>query len=400
MKTKLGLLLALFFLILADIGLFAQKSGSGYTFSNEKRLPASPVKNQYRSGTCWSFASVSFLESELLRTGKGMYDLSEMFLVHNCYGEKADKYVRMHGKTNFGPGGLTGDMLAIWKDYGLLPEEAYSGLVIGEENHIHGEMDEVLKDYVDGVIKNENNKLTPVWKKGFDLLVDTYLGYYPEEFTYNGKNYTPKSFAADLGLDPDDYVMITSFTHHPFYSSFILEIPDNWRWSEMYNVPLDEMMQIADNALKNGYTVSWDADVSEKGFNWNLGLALMPSEEIMFLSNLEQARWSELSPKEKQSLIYDFSTPKKEMFISQEIRQKAFDNYTTTDDHLMHIIGTAQDQNGTPFYIVKNSWGTDGHVYDGYFYASLPYLQSKTLFFMVHKDAVPAPIARKLGLKK
>ncbi len=395
-------LLALLTVFLLSAELTAQETPkkSGYTFKNEKRLPASPVKDQYRSGTCWSYASISFLESELLRTGKGMYDLSEMFLVHNCYSEKAEKYVRMHGTNNFGPGGLPADLIATWKTYGLMPEEAYSGLITGEDKPVHGEMDEVLKDYVDGVIKNRNSKLTPVWKEGFDYIVDAYMGYYPDEFTYKGEKYTPKTFAASLGLNPDDYVLITSYTHHPFYEPFILEVPDNWRWSEMYNVPLDEMMQVVDNALKNGYTVTWDADESEKSFDWKDGLALMPSEDFADLSASDQEKWKTLSQRERQAMFYDFSTPKKEKNITQEIRQEAFDNYTTTDDHLMHIIGTAEDQDGQPFYVVKNSWGTEGHIYNGYFYASVPYLRCKTLLIMVHKDAVPDSIAKKLKLKK
>ncbi len=374
---------------------YAQETG--YSFTDKIDVDVTSVKDQHRSGTCWSFAAVSFLEAELLRTGKGEFDLSEMFLVRNCYTEKAEKFVRMHGKTNFGGGGLAHDLLMVWKEYGLVPEEAYSGLTIGEDGHVHGEMDAVLGGYVEKVIKNPNRKLTPVWKNGLEGILDAYLGAYPASFQYNGTTYDPVSFAASLELDPDDYVTIGSFTHHPFYTPFILEIPDNWDWNLIDNVKLDEMMEVLDHALEKGYTVCWDADVSEKGFNWTKGISLIPSEQIEDLSNLEQGRWSELSERDKQTLIYDFSIPKKEQKITQELRQQWFDNYITTDDHLMHITGTAVDQDGKKFYKVKNSWGVDNQVYDGYFYCSEAYMRAKTLFFMVHKDAVPGKIGKKLG---
>lgn len=370
---------------------------SGYSFTDKIDLEVTSVKDQHRSGTCWSFAAISFLEAELLRTGKGEYDLSEMFLVRNCYSKKADKFVRMHGKTNFGAGGLAHDLLMVWKNHGLVPESAYSGMVIGEEGHVHGEMDAVLGGYVERVINNPNRKLTPAWKKGFEGVLDAYLGAYPADFTYKGKEFTPESFAASLELDPDDYVTIGSFTHHPFYEPFILEIPDNWDWNMIDNVKMDEMMEVLDHALEKGYTVCWDADVGEKGFNWPLGLSLIPSEQIEDLSNLEQGRWSELSEREQQALFYDFSKPKKELQITQELRQQWFDNYKTTDDHLMHITGTAVDQDGNKFYKVKNSWGVGSHVYEGYFYCSEAYMKAKTIFLMVHKDAVPGRIAGKLG---
>ncbi len=288
---------------------------SGYSFTDQIDIDVTPVKDQYRSGTCWSFAAISFLEAELLRTGMGEYDLSEMYLVRKCYIDKAEKFVRMHGKTNFGNGGLAHDLLLVWEKYGLVPEEVYDGKVIGEKGHIHGEMDGVLGAYVNDLIKNNNNKLSTAWKGGLEGILDAYLGRDPLNFTYKGSSYTPKSFAASLVLDPKDYVEIGSYTHHPFYESFILEIPDNWGWNEIQNVKLDEMMAVLDNSLKKGYTVCWDADVSEKGFNWGKGLSLIPSERIEDLSNLEQAKWSELSEREKQALFYDFSSPKKRCLL-------------------------------------------------------------------------------------
>lgn len=376
----------------------AQKKKEAYTFKEKIDIPVTSVKDQHRSGTCWSFAAISFLEAELLRTDKGEYDLSEMFLVRHCYADKADKYVRMHGKTNFGGGGLAQDLTYVWKNYGLVPEEAYEGEVIGEKGHVHGEMDAVLSGYMDAVLKNRNQKLSVGWMKGLDGILDAYLGEYPERFTYKGESHTPVTFGKSLDLNPDDYVFIGSFTHQPFYAPFILEIPDNWGWNEIENVPLDELMDILNKALEEGYTVCWDADVSDKGFDWKNGVALIPEQTIENISGLERARWDELSTREKQAMMYDFSTPKVEKDITQEIRQEGFDNYTTTDDHLMHITGTAKDQDGKLFYKVKNSWGTGNHIYEGYFYASESYMKANTIFFMIHKDALPKEIAKKLGL--
>ena len=375
-----------------------EEAPEGYNFAIEISLPATSVKDQHRTGTCWSFAATSFLESELLRTGKGEYDLSEMFFVRKAYEMKAEKYVRLHGKGNFSQGGLAMDAMHILKEYGMLPNEAYDGLTIGDSLPVHGEMESVLKGYVDQVIKNPNRKLTPVWKQGFDATLDAYLGEVPQEIAYKGASYTPQSFAAQLGLNADDYVSIGSFTHHPFYKKFLIEIPDNWLWSSINNVPLDEMMAVLDYALENGYTVCWDADVGEKSYDWKRGIALMPSTEIEDLSGLERARWDELSESEQQALFYDFSTPKKERSISQESRQLMFDNYQTTDDHLMHITGSARDQSGNKYYLVKNSLGTGNHIYKGYHYVSESYMRAKTIFFMIHKDAVPDSTADKLGL--
>ncbi len=359
-----------------------KETPEGYQFTIDKNIPVTSIKDQHRSRTCWSFASVSFLEAELLRTGQGVFDLSEMYFVRQAYMEKAEKYVRMHGKNNFGSGGLAMDMIHTWKTHGMVPEAAFTCLTIGDSLPVHNEMDAVLKGYINQVIKNPNRTLTPVWKEGFKGIQDAYLGPEPTEFNYQGTSYTPRSFADGLGLDPDDYVVVGSYTHHPFYEEFILEIPDNWNWSSIENVTLNEMMDVLDHALDIGYTVCWDADIGEKGFDWKGGIALIPSMEIEDLSGLERARWDELSEREK--------------VITQEIRQEAFDNYQTTDDHLMHITGTARDQQGNRYYLVKNSWGTGNHIYDGYLYVSEAYMRAKTIFFMVHRDAVPLSIADKL----
>lgn len=376
----------------------AEEKHKGYEFTMLTSVPATPVKDQHRSGTCWSFASVSFIESELLRTGKGEYDLSEMFFVRKAYEMKAEKYVRLHGQGNFGPGGLALDVIQIWKDCGMVPDEAYNGVTTSDSLPVHGEMDGLLKAYVDAVIKNRNRELSTAWKVGYMGILDAYLGVVPSEFDFRGASYTPASFASSADLNPDDYVAIGSFTHHPFYEDFLLEIPDNWLWGSIGNVPLDEMMALLDNALENGYSVCWDADVGERSYDWKKGIALMPSTEIEDLDGLERARWDELSESEQQALFYDFSTPKKERKITQELRQEMFDNYRTTDDHLMHITGIANDQAGNKFYLVKNSWGTGNHIYKGYHYVSEAYMRAKTIFFMVHKDAVPEATADKLGL--
>ncbi len=329
--------------------------------------------------------------------GKGEYDLSEMFVVWNTYKDKAKKYVRFHGNINFGGGGAFHDVLYVMDTYGMVPEEAYSGNVIGEKGPVHGELDAVTKAYVDQIIKNKNRKLTPVWLEGFEGILNAYLGTYPDTFVYNGTEYTPKSFAKELGLVADDYVEIGSYMHHPYYQKFILEVPDNWMLDRIYNVQLDEMMEVIDNAIENGYTVAWGADVSEKGFSWKKGVAIVPDEDVTDLRGTEKEKWEKLTERERKAALYKFDGPVKEKVITPEMRQEGFDDYQTTDDHGMHITGIAKDQDGNKFYIVKNSWGTEGHIYNGYFYASEAFVRLKTIDLMVHKDAVPKSLRKKLG---
>ena len=240
-----------------------------YVFTPVKELQITPVKNQNRTGTCWCFSTLGFIESELLRMGKGEHDLSEMFVVNHTYKDKADKYVRLHGKLNFAQGGSFDDVIYVLKNYGIVPETVMTGLEYGEDQHVHGEMEQAAAAYVNAIIKNPNGKLSPVWKKGFDGIIDAYLGEIPETFTYNGKQYTPQTYAKELGLNADDYVSLTSYTHHPFYTTFPIEVEDNWRWSQSYNLPINELMEVMDNAINTGYSIAWGSDVSEKGFTRN-----------------------------------------------------------------------------------------------------------------------------------
>ena len=370
----------------------------GYVFTTVKELKITPVKNQNRTGTCWCFSTLGFLESELLRMGKGEYDLSEMFIVSKNYKDKAEKFVRLHGELNYAQGGSFEDVLQAWKDYGIVPESVMNGLQYGEDMHVHNELESASRAYLDQIIKNPNRKLSTAWKKGFDGIIDAYLGTAPEKFTYNGKEYTPKSFAAELGINPDDYVSLTSYTHHPFYSEFAIEVQDNWRWATSYNLPIDELMQVFENAINTGYTIAWGADVSEKGFTRN-GIGVIPDIESMERSGSDQDRWLGLSTSEKDAEIKKMmEKPCKELEITQEMRQQAYDNYETTDDHGMQIYGIAKDQTGKKFYMIKNSWGTD-NKYKGTWYISENFVKYKTMNIVVHKDALPQAIKDKLHIK-
>ena len=375
----------------------AQESGD-YVFTPVKELKVTPVKNQNRTGTCWSFSGLGFLEAELIRQGKGEFDLSEMFIVGHSYKDKADKYVRLHGKLNFGQGGSFEDVLYVTKHYGAVPESVMNGLQYGEDMHVHGEMEAIAYNYVNAVVKNNNGKLSTSWKKGYDAVIDSYLGEVPEKFTYNGKEYTPQTFAKELGLNIDDYVSLTSYTHHPFYSEFPLEIEDNWRWANSYNLPLDEFMAVCENAINTGYSIAWGSDVSEKGFTRN-GIAVVPDIKAIETSGSDQDKWVGLSKTEKDNEIKKLiEKPCQEIAVTQAMRQEAYDNYQTTDDHGMIIYGIAKDQTGKKFYMVKNSWGTD-NKYQGTWYASEAFVAYKTMNIIVHKDALPKTIAKKLGLK-
>lgn len=375
----------------------AQENGE-YVFTPVKELKITPIKNQNRTGTCWSFSGVGFLEAELLRMGKGELDLSEMFVVSHSYKDKADKFVRLHGELNFAQGGSFGDVLYATKHYGVVPETVMNGLQYGEDQHVHGELESLASAYVNALIKNPNGKLSPVWKKGFDGIVDTYLGAAPSTFTYNGKEYTPQTFAKELGLNIDDYISITSYTHHPFYTTFPIEVQDNWRWDLSYNLPMEEMMEVCENSINNGYSIAWASDVSEKGFTRD-GVAVAADVKAFETSGSDQDKWVGLSRTEKEAEIKKMlEKPCQELVVTQEMRQKDYDNYQTTDDHGMLIYGIAKDQTGKKFYMVKNSWGTD-NKYKGTWYASEAFVAYKTMNIIVHKDALPKAIKTKLGIK-
>ncbi|MCE4565685.1 aminopeptidase [Maribellus sp. CM-23] len=400
LRFVLTTLLAVFVLsVFAENDKGKKEENVGYVFDDEIALPVTPVKDQYRTGTCWSFSAISLLESEMLRLGKPVVDLSEMFVVWHTYSEKAQKYVRLHGENTFSAGGAFHDVTNMIREYGIVPESVFNGLQYGEKKHVHGEMDEVLKQNVDAVVANKNRTLSTVWREAVEGTLNTYLGKTPDKFEYEGKQYTPQSFASEyVGLNMDDYVEISSYTHHPFYSKFILEVPDNWSWDEVYNVPVNELEEIIDYSLKNGITVAWAADVSEKGFlTSNKGVAVLPAAPDEDMSDAEIARWESLPEREKEKELYQLDSPVPELKVSQEMRQAAFDNYQTTDDHGMHIVGIAKDQEGETFYKVKNSWG-DYNKYNGYFYASKPYVTYKTMCIMVHKDGIPQSIREKLEL--
>ena len=361
----------------------AANQETGYIFERQIELPVLPAKNQARTGTCWSFATVSFIESELIRMGKGEHDLSEMFFVRYVYPEKADRYVRFHGNINFWQGSLSHDVMKVAEEYGFVPDVVYRGLEYGTDIHNHGELAAVLVAFIDGVLSRRGGVLTPVWMEAYNSILDVYLGEVPEQFTYNGQTYTPKSFMTEMDFEPSEYVEITSFSHKPFYEKFVLEVPDNWAHELYYNLPLNEMMDVINYALANGYTIAWDGDVSERAFSHSNGLALVPEKT-----------WEERSEEERREL---FRSPQPEKSVTQESRQASFDNFSTTDDHLMHITGTARDQNGTLYYLTKNSYG-ETNDYDGFLYMSEPYVKKKTIAVMVHKDAIPPAIRTKLGL--
>ncbi len=388
------------------LGAFAQDADikadttEGFRFTTIDSVGITPVKNQHRSSTCWSFSTIGFIESELLRMGKGEYDLSEMFVVHHTMVDRAKYVVRMYGTAEFAPGGSAYDVIYCMKNYGLVPQDAMPGIQYAaspaDTLPVHAELDAVAKGYVHGLVNAKLKKLTPVWAKGLEAIYDTYLGKCPETFNYNGKTYTPQSFVKELGLNADDYVSITSYTHHPFYTTFALEVPDNWRMDQMYNVPMDEMMRIIDNAIANGYTLAWGADVSEVGFT-RKGIGVMPdADKGADLTGSDAAHWLGLTDKDKKEELTRKPLP--EMEVTQQMRQQAYDSWENTDDHGMQIFGTAHDQNGKRYYMIKNSWGTQKSDYKGIWYISEAFMKYKTNDILVHKNAIPKDIRKKLGI--
>ncbi|WP_443937320.1 aminopeptidase C [Pedobacter sp. MW01-1-1] len=362
----------------------SENSKSAFQFTPVINLENTSVKNQGSSGTCWSYSTNSFLESEMIKAGKEPVELSQLFSARNAYVEKGKNYVRMHGAVALGDGGALHDVINMYKQYGAVPREVYTGLNYGTTMNKTAEMGQMEKSVLEAVVKNANGDLTPNWLKAYTAVIDAYLGAVPENFTFKGKNYTPKTFAKEVvGIHPDNYVELSSFNDHPFYSQFTLLVPDNWAFGQVYNVKVNELTEIIDNSLKAGYTVAWATDVSEKGFSWKNGVAYVP-----------QTPFESMSVQQKNDM---FNGPKAEMTITQENRQVAFDNYQTTDDHGMHIVGLAKDQTGKEYYIVKNSWGASND-YKGYLYVTKNYVQYKTTAILLNKAGIPGAISKKLGL--
>ena len=360
-----------------------KKKKSPYIFTMEKKLPNTSIKEQHKTGTCWCFATITFLESEILRIGKEETDLSEMFVVRHNYEAKAANYVRLHGSSQFSEGGHPHQVIEIIKEYGMVPDNIYDGLRIGEKKHNHGEMYAVLRGMVDAVVKNSGKKVTPRWPEAFEKVCDVYLGELPDDFQYKGEDYTAKSFADEvMELNMDDYIEITSYTHHPFYKQIRLEVADNWKYnSDYYNVPLDDFERIIDSSIQEGYTVVYSGDVSEKSLKKGIGT-------IPFID------WEDMTKKEQKEEITE---PVIEKEVDQKMRQEAFNNYTTTDDHSMHIVGLARDQNNTKFYYLENFSGIDNE-YKGYIYLSGAFIRLKTTAIMINKNSLPSDLKQKLGL--
>jgi bleomycin hydrolase len=338
-----------------------------------KEIPVTSIKSQASTSTCWSFSTTSMLESEVMRLGKGEVGLSEMFTVNNIYKDKAEQYVKFHGTCNFAEGGEQHDVTNSFKKYGIVPRDIYPGLNYGETAHKHGELVNALTGIVQTIVKNPNGKISPVWLKGVEGVTDAYLGEKPLSFSYNGKMVTPKEFVKEIGINPDDYIEFTSFTHHPFYEKFVLQIPDNWVQAQAYNVPIDELLEIVEYSLNKGISIAWGADISDLGFAQGYGRIMVDGGDL-----------KDPSAKEKE--------------VTQADRQYMFDSWQLTDDHGMHLMGIAQDQFGNKYFQEKNSWG-EGGKYKGYSYVSVPFMRLRTMSIMLHRDGIPAGIAKKIGLK-
>jgi len=374
---------------------------SEYKLSKVAHLDATPVQSQGYTGTCWSFSALSFFESELIRKGAKSPDLlSEMYIVRKAYESKAEKYIRMDGKINFSEGGAFHDIPYVIRNYGIVPLEVYEGLNYGSEKHNHSEMFSVINGAMQGLLGHMNERntksITMAWKAALNGILDAYLGDDVKEFELKGKKYTPKSYADAIGLNMDDYLSLTSFTNHELNKECLLAIPDNWAWGKSYNVSLDNLFDACEHALREGYTVAWGADVSEKGFSFSNGLAINPEDESTI--NVSGNDNKNFSDGGAQKTSNAFKTPVKEVIVTPEIRQEGYDNKTTTDDHGMHIVGLYKDQKGTKYFLVKNSWGT-GNYPEGYLYVSESYFKWKTINIYLHKDGLSKELKKTLGLK-
>lgn len=396
-------------IVLALLAVFAM-SASAATQDNKKENPNKPVftvvkenpitsiKNQNRSGTCWDYSTLSFFESEILKATGKTYDLCESFVANKTYMDRAIQVVRFHGDCEFAQGGSAYDVLHCIQNYGICPENAmpFPGSLYGDSLNNFNEFFSILTPYVMAIAKSTSKKLTPAWRNGFQGVLDAYLGKCPENFVYQGKTYTPKTFAASLGLNWNDYVTFTSYTHHPFWTQFAVEVQDNWRFPLSWNVPIEEITKIIDNAIMNGYTVAWGGDVSEDGFTRD-GLAYMyDTKKLESMEGSDMARWLKLSKAEKKNIVDSLGVNAPEIKPTQKQRQERFDNWELTDDHGMLIYGIAKDQNGKEYYIVKNSWGETGE-YKGIWYMTKTFIVANTMDFMINKNAVPKDIRKKCG---
>jgi len=358
-------------------------SKAGYTFTTVIDLANTSIKNQASSGTCWSYSTNSFLESEMIREGKQPLDLSQLYSARCAYIEKGINYVRMHGAVSLGDGGEPHDVINMFRKYGAMPQINYTGLNYGTNSNEFGELSAVMEGILKAVVTNPNGQLSTAWLPAYTAAIDAYLGKVPTSFDYKGKSYTPQTFAKEVvGINPDDYVEFSSETDHPYYEKYTLLVPDNWAYAQVYNIKVNDITDVIDNALKNGYTVAWSTDVSEKYFSWTNGVAYVPEKET-----------KDMTKGERDSL---FNGPKPEREITPEVRQAAFDNYNTTDDHGMHIVGLAKDQNGKEYYIVKNSWG-QSNDYKGYLYVTKAYVRYKTTAILLNKNGVLKDIRQKIG---
>jgi len=378
----------------------AKKGSNKPVFTIIKENPITSMKDQNRSGTCWDYSTISFFESEILKATGKTYDLCESFVANKTYMERAIQVVRYHGDCQFAQGGSAEDVLATMKNHGIVPEGTmpFPGSLYGDSLNNFNEFFGVLEPYVAAIAKSDAKKISNAWKNGMQGILDAYLGKCPEKFTYEGKEYTPKSFMASLGINLNDYVNITSYTHHPFYSTFAVEVQDNWRFPQSYNVPMDEMMQIIDNAIENGYTVAWGGDVSEDGFTRKgLAYAVDSKKTQQSLKGSDMAKWLKMTTTKKRDIIDSLGCTVPEIVPTQELRQERFDNWELTDDHGMLIYGVAKDQNGKEYYMVKNSWGETGD-YKGTWYMTKTFIAANTMDFLINKNAIPAEIRKKLGL--
>lgn len=388
------LITALLMVVAFNSSIAQDKKEDTKKFKVVTEVKTTPVKNQQSTGTCWCYATNSFIETELLRMGAPAIDLSEMYVVRKAYSHKAKQYFKKHGKGNYSEGGQAHDVINMVREYGFVPENVYSGNRYGSKFHIHREMVASTKAMLDAIIKNPNKTITPVWLESVNAVLDTYLGKTPEKFIFEGVEYTPKSFMEKFKFNPDDYIELTSYNEYPFYKKVDLIIPDNWTDDTYYNVPINDLMAIMNNALNNGYSVCWDGDVSERGFSHRKGYAVLPKVKETDMSNSEIAKWEKGVKNKKEKATAKTATVK----VDDAMRQQTFDNFKTTDDHLMHLTGIVKDQDGEIYYKTKNSWAANSNKFGGYLNMSEPYVRLKTVAIMVHKDAIPKAIRIKLGL--